>query len=321
LAESLVGDKSLSRTNFFARNPVMTPNEVLKEFETSRTVPVGAIRAALDAREEMLPVFLAEIDRALHTPWEELPHADSYSIIFYILGEWGDPRAYLPLARFLSLDENTLDALLGDTLTEASDRVMASVATDDLRPIFDILLDSNAYLFARVGMMSALLRIAIERPKRRADIESFIEEFHLRVEPDADPYLLADWAEAVAILGLKHLTPEAHQAIMKDTSKLLSYSIKEFEDDQLAAAEDPTDQWFLNDRARPTAINTIAEVSSWHGYSEEYLRSLEKELAEEENSRALWNEPDIAFNPYRGVGRNDPCPCGSGKKFKKCCLN
>jgi hypothetical protein len=21
------------------------------------------------------------------------------------------------------------------------------------------------------------------------------------------------------------------------------------------------------------------------------------------------------------VGRNDPCPCGSGKKFKKCCMN
>ncbi|MCL0041203.1 SEC-C metal-binding domain-containing protein [Dehalococcoidia bacterium] len=20
-----------------------------------------------------------------------------------------------------------------------------------------------------------------------------------------------------------------------------------------------------------------------------------------------------------GVGRNDPCPCGSGKKYKKCC--
>ncbi|OLD72454.1 MAG: preprotein translocase subunit SecA [Chloroflexi bacterium 13_1_20CM_66_33] len=25
-----------------------------------------------------------------------------------------------------------------------------------------------------------------------------------------------------------------------------------------------------------------------------------------------------AANPYAGVGRNDPCPCGSGKKFKKC---
>jgi hypothetical protein len=23
--------------------------------------------------------------------------------------------------------------------------------------------------------------------------------------------------------------------------------------------------------------------------------------------------------PSRRVGRNDPCPCGSGKKYKKCC--
>jgi uncharacterized protein YecA (UPF0149 family) len=25
-----------------------------------------------------------------------------------------------------------------------------------------------------------------------------------------------------------------------------------------------------------------------------------------------------ARNPLRDIGRNDPCPCGSGKKFKKC---
>ncbi|WP_263138871.1 SEC-C metal-binding domain-containing protein [Pseudomonas sp. RIT-PI-AD] len=24
-------------------------------------------------------------------------------------------------------------------------------------------------------------------------------------------------------------------------------------------------------------------------------------------------------NPLKDVGRNDPCPCGSGQKFKKCC--
>ncbi|NIU63627.1 MAG: zinc chelation protein SecC [Pseudomonas stutzeri] len=23
-------------------------------------------------------------------------------------------------------------------------------------------------------------------------------------------------------------------------------------------------------------------------------------------------------NPLKDVGRNDPCPCGSGKKYKKC---
>lgn len=299
----------------------MTPQEVLHAFETSRTAPVGAIRSALDAKEEMLPVFLAEIERALHTPWEELPYADSYSIMFHILGEWGDPRAYLPLARFLRLDEDTLDALLDDNLTEVSDRVMASVATEDLRPIFDIILDRDASVFARTCMLLALLRIAIERPEQRADVASFIGALHLRLETDADPYVLASWAEAVAVLRLRHLDQEAREAINKDTSNLPAYSIPEFEEDQLSAAEDPDGQWFLSNQGSPTAIDTVAEVSSWYGYSEEYLRKLDQELAEEEISTALWDEPDIAINPYRHVGRNDPCPCGSGKKYKKCCLD
>jgi preprotein translocase subunit SecA len=29
-------------------------------------------------------------------------------------------------------------------------------------------------------------------------------------------------------------------------------------------------------------------------------------------------EPYVRATPK--VGRNDPCPCGSGKKYKKCCL-
>ncbi len=33
---------------------------------------------------------------------------------------------------------------------------------------------------------------------------------------------------------------------------------------------------------------------------------------------------DQAVEPIRNfeqrVGRNDPCPCGSGKKYKNCCL-
>jgi uncharacterized protein YecA (UPF0149 family) len=28
---------------------------------------------------------------------------------------------------------------------------------------------------------------------------------------------------------------------------------------------------------------------------------------------------EFYVSPYPVVGRNDPCPCGSGKKYKKCC--
>ncbi len=31
------------------------------------------------------------------------------------------------------------------------------------------------------------------------------------------------------------------------------------------------------------------------------------------------SQPIVFDSPK--VGRNDPCPCGSGKKYKKCCLH
>jgi hypothetical protein len=36
---------------------------------------------------------------------------------------------------------------------------------------------------------------------------------------------------------------------------------------------------------------------------------------------AFWNKDNAANAPqHPQVGRNDPCHCGSGKKYKKCCM-
>ncbi|MFN5370222.1 MAG: SEC-C metal-binding domain-containing protein [Bacteroidia bacterium] len=32
----------------------------------------------------------------------------------------------------------------------------------------------------------------------------------------------------------------------------------------------------------------------------------------------MFNTPYVKPNPE--IGRNDLCPCGSGKKYKKCCM-
>jgi hypothetical protein len=32
-------------------------------------------------------------------------------------------------------------------------------------------------------------------------------------------------------------------------------------------------------------------------------------------------EAHTAKRQNKKIGRNDPCPCGSGKKYKKCCLD
>lgn len=40
---------------------------------------------------------------------------------------------------------------------------------------------------------------------------------------------------------------------------------------------------------------------------------------EERRTETVWNEDTPYKRPEKKVGRNDPCPCGSGKKYKHCC--
>ncbi len=53
----------------------------------------------------------------------------------------------------------------------------------------------------------------------------------------------------------------------------------------------------------------LYELPQWNDiFSEEELKALYKEQKE-----------STTIRKEKKVGRNDPCPCGSGKKYKKCC--
>jgi preprotein translocase subunit SecA len=62
------------------------------------------------------------------------------------------------------------------------------------------------------------------------------------------------------------------------------------------------------------------------------LMSVQERYEEITSTWAGYTGDDFSFNDYSygqeqpyvsepKIGRNDPCPCGSGKKYKKCCLN
>jgi SWIM/SEC-C metal-binding protein len=81
----------------------------------------------------------------------------------------------------------------------------------------------------------------------------------------------------------------------------------------------------LGTKKRPAVLRVqteqrLAEIIALCGKHEiEFLIGLEPDKPEDlsDLERALHPpEPVVAATK---VGRNDPCPCGSGKKFKKCC--
>jgi len=47
------------------------------------------------------------------------------------------------------------------------------------------------------------------------------------------------------------------------------------------------------------------------------IKEEKKDIFSEEKTKQEKREPLTRQMPK--IGRNDPCPCGSGKKYKKCC--
>jgi hypothetical protein len=80
-------------------------------------------------------------------------------------------------------------------------------------------------------------------------------------------------------------------------------------------------------RAKPRATVTLGidqrdnvktfEVAQWLEGPWEHEEIMEKLIAEDQDRpRVVQMQRDT-----KKVGRNDPCPCGSGKKFKRCCID
>jgi uncharacterized protein len=81
-----------------------------------------------------------------------------------------------------------------------------------------------------------------------------------------------------------------------------------------------------------TPLYAFTEATNWrgHDYSLGEIENLQQAIAPNvREMHAFWlarrGEGATVSQPVRRdqprVGRNDPCPCGSGRKYKKCCLH
>jgi len=62
----------------------------------------------------------------------------------------------------------------------------------------------------------------------------------------------------------------------------------------------------------------MVEFKAWFRDGDERRCLHERSRFVRYEGRWVYTEGELAPTPQR-VGRNDPCPCGSGKKLKKCC--
>jgi uncharacterized protein len=238
----------------------------------------------------------------------------------HILGGRRLCAAYRPLVALLKGPQDRVEDLLGDAITENLSRILLGLFDGDEQPLWELVTDRSVDQFVRKAALNAFTFLAFEGRIDRAAFEAFLlrfDEARLTAADDDDVTWHA-WMTAVAVLGLTAAVPRVRAAFADGRIAPDWCDEDDFDELLKAAIERP------NDRTRLEAERM--------GYIEDVVVALENfsegddaddNLFDDEGEAAWPSRPELGVpthNPYRDIGRNDPCPCGSGKKFKKCCL-
>ncbi|MFH1574419.1 MAG: SEC-C metal-binding domain-containing protein, partial [Acidobacteriota bacterium] len=82
----------------------------------------------------------------------------------------------------------------------------------------------------------------------------------------------------------------------------------------------PKDRFVVTPHGEPGLNYLCAGFKKFFGYSRRHLRRLDHLWhAGPARPAGILRPPVLRAQRGAGTGRNDPCPCGSGRKFKKCC--
>jgi hypothetical protein len=227
----------------------------------------------------------------------------------FIIGGRRDPLGFEPLLRLLRRPNEEVEWVLGDAITEALSLIVAGVFDGNADALFAAILDLDLDEFIRLALFGAATFLTWDSRIERERMTTFLERFYQeRGAPDFDSAWLG-WTEAIALLGLRALAPMVQSAL--DEREVVHDLIDgaEFTAILERAEREPDDP----ERFKDERLGYIEDVlETLGGFSE-----VEAEGSDDSGSLPI-DEPVI--NPMRHVGRNDPCPCGSGKKAKRCCL-
>ena len=297
-----------------------------------RVCPVDALRAAQRQRELVTPRLIDVLRKAVEQVRSEgkVPgNAHWFGVM--LLTEFKAREAFPLILEAISLPGDQPYELLGDLITEKLPSILAQFvdSPDELDRLIDNQIDkyvrwsaAGTYLLlVRDGRLSR--EEAVERLRRL--LRNVIDNRERMGEADATALVVA-----LSYFASPAALPEIEEAFQLHLVDEFAIGLDEVRAD--AADDEEAFEESLRICRRTGVVDTVAELSLWF---EEDPFDFESENEQVEPpswpARGFDRAADTlyeedAYEPVAAirrteerVGRNEPCPCGSGKKFKKCC--
>ncbi len=250
-----------------------------------------------------------------------------------LLVELHDESSLEVMLDILRQHNDYLEPWFSDYLTDGYWELLYHIADDKLDALRNFLFEPNHYTYSQSVITDVAKQIFLHQPNRQAEIINWykivFEEWIIQHDNDSiiDTEVIAFFVSDAVNLNMIDLIPQITNLF---DLELVAVGIS---GDLESCIKDILNKENI-DRKREVFV-TIFErynhfTSTWISYKDE-----EENEVEDEDDSAFNDEADdlstneiyqdvkntvILPNVKPNVGRNEPCPCGSGKKYKKCCL-
>ena len=301
--------------------------EILEELRVLRGYfPLEAIEAAVERRDEMVPELLRILDDAADRPEELLASPAEMAPIYalYLLAQFREPAAYPRIIRLFRLPNEAGVELTGEVATEDLDRMLATLNFGDLQPIYDLIEDPGVSDWVRGAGLEALEEMVFTGQLSREEAVGYLGEL---LGGKLERNNSTVWSSLVSVATDLHATELAPQIRRAFEDGLVDRYIVSREEVEEELAE-PRKVVLRRTRRRCKGPidDVVKEISWWACFDESASwqgsgAEVELPLPLEEPVRETggWRPTEPVRRQGPKVGRNEPCPCGSGKKYKRCC--
>jgi hypothetical protein len=290
--------------------PEPSIEDVLRQLASAdNKLPRDAMQWALDHWDVAGPRFVALLEAYQTGADRSKQTADVLFFALHLIGEKRETAAFPGLCRLMH-DSDGMETVLGDGITETLKRIIISTFDGNVTALKSVIESAATDEYVRDAALTALAYLSRTGGMPDEDMRAYMLHLLAEMQPQAENIIWATWAITVAALGYADFVEEVQGLFTRGFVSRDFMAFRHFTNDLQRTLDDPDRMaGFAHDRVAPFD-DAIGELSRWYAFSEKRGEDRERWAEQSEPHR----------NPLRHVGRNDPCPCGSGKKYKKCCL-
>jgi hypothetical protein len=234
----------------------------------------------------------------------------------YLLSQFRESLAFPLIVEFISGDPALVEDALGDVITYGLGRMLASTFDGDTALLKRMIEDPALDEFVREAALLALTAQVARGVLPRDEVMAYMKHL-FAVLPREPNFVWSSLAHHATNLYPEEVREEIIQALADGL-------VDEFVVDEeviegvLAHPKDSALAKLAASREYAYITDAIAETDHWLCWQP--LRE-PKPLVLPPPPTPLPPTQPVAVRTGPKIGRNDPCPCGSGTKYKKCCAH